>query len=145
MLPETQFGARPGRSTTDAIHLIVKKVKDAWRKRLCVGAVFLDIKGAFPHVDLNRLVHDMRTAGVPKQLAQWFLRLGGRETTLCFDDYISDSRPIETGLMQGCPSSVIAFLFYQAGLAKVPDSSTGEWIIIQGNQEYLSQTIRSVA
>jgi hypothetical protein len=30
LLPDTHFGARPGRNTTDAIHLLVKFVQDAW-------------------------------------------------------------------------------------------------------------------
>ena len=31
LLPPMQFGGRPGRCTTDAMHLIVQKIKDAWR------------------------------------------------------------------------------------------------------------------
>ena len=31
MLPPTQFGGRPGRNTTDAMLLVLHKIKDAWR------------------------------------------------------------------------------------------------------------------
>jgi ribonuclease HI len=126
LLPDTQFGGRPGRSTVDAIHLLTKSVRDAWRKGKVMGAIFLDIKGAFPHVNLQRLTYDMRMAGVPRQWADWFGRLGERKTRLTFDDYSSDPVTIETGLMQGCPSSVIAFLFYHAGLSRVTEESEGE-------------------
>jgi len=30
MFPASQFGRRPGRSTTDAIHLLTHTIKDAW-------------------------------------------------------------------------------------------------------------------
>ena len=33
LLPAHHFGGRPGRTTTDAVHLLVHKIKDAWRKR----------------------------------------------------------------------------------------------------------------
>ena len=32
LLPAHHFGGRPGRTTTDAVHLLIHKIKDAWRK-----------------------------------------------------------------------------------------------------------------
>ena len=119
-LPPTQFGARLGRSTSDAVHLATKTIRDAWQRKKVVGGLFLDIKGAFLHINLNKLVHDMQMRGVPANLANWFGRLGGRRTLLTFDDFVSEPREVQTGLMQGCPSSVIGFLFYHAGLSDVP-------------------------
>ncbi|KAJ1299357.1 hypothetical protein OPQ81_011877 [Rhizoctonia solani] len=48
-LPDHHFGGRPGRTTTDALHLITKTIKDAWASRKVASALFLDVKGAFPH------------------------------------------------------------------------------------------------
>jgi hypothetical protein len=48
IIPTNHFGARPGRTTTDSIHMLTKAVKDAWRKGQVVSALFLDIKGTFP-------------------------------------------------------------------------------------------------
>ena len=53
ILPANHFGARLGRTTTDSIHMLTKTVKDAWRKGQVVSTLFLDIKGAFPSVDIN--------------------------------------------------------------------------------------------
>ena len=61
--------------------------------------------------------------GVPENLANWFGRLGGRKTVLTFDNYASKPREVGTGLMQDCPSSVITFLFYHAGLSEVPNGN----------------------
>ena len=55
LLPKQHFGRRPGRTTTDAIHLIVKFVQDAWRVGKVASALFLDVKGAFPSVDITTL------------------------------------------------------------------------------------------
>ena len=48
LLPDMHFGRLPGWSTTDALHLVVKFIKDAWRRGEVVSALFLDVKGAFP-------------------------------------------------------------------------------------------------
>jgi hypothetical protein len=66
ILPHNHFGGRPGRSTTDSVHLLVPMVKDAWRKGLVVLVLFLDVKGMFPSVDIERLVHNLRARGGPK-------------------------------------------------------------------------------
>jgi hypothetical protein len=65
------FGARPGRTTTDSIHLLTKTVKDAWRKGLVASALFLDVKGAFPSIDIDRLIHNMRKRGIPEEYTSW--------------------------------------------------------------------------
>lgn len=43
------FGGRPGRTTTDALHALTYRIKDAWRKKQVVAVLFLDIEGAFPN------------------------------------------------------------------------------------------------
>ena len=48
LLPATHFGGRPGRSTTDSLHLLVDYLKAAWRRKQVVAVLFLDIEGAFP-------------------------------------------------------------------------------------------------
>jgi hypothetical protein len=60
LLPANHFGARPGRTTTDSLHMLMKTVKDAWQKGQVASTLFLDVKGAFPSVDIERLFHNMR-------------------------------------------------------------------------------------
>lgn len=59
MLPANHFGGRPGCTTTDAIHLLTNIIKLAWRKRKVVAVLFLDIEGAFPNANPERLVHNL--------------------------------------------------------------------------------------
>jgi hypothetical protein len=71
MLAPTQFGFRPGRATTDAILYSITKIKDAWHKGKCTVMLFLDIKAAFPHIVISRLVHIMHMKGVPHEYMDW--------------------------------------------------------------------------
>lgn len=53
-LPKTHFGGRPGRTTTDAIHYLVHKVKKAWADNKVASVLFLDMEGAFPNTVTKR-------------------------------------------------------------------------------------------
>ena len=59
ILPKYQFGRWPGRSTTDSLHKLTAFIKDAWRHKKEVVALFLDMKGAFPNMVLEVLAHNM--------------------------------------------------------------------------------------
>ena len=89
--------------------------------------LLLDVKGTFPSTTVDRLIHNMRMKGVPKEHTDWILRrLEGQKTKLIFDDYSSDSFVIDNGLDQGDPHSLICYLFYNAGLAEIPIKRNGE-------------------
>ena len=127
LLPDTNFGGCPGRSTTDALHLTVKFIFDNWRKGNVVSALFLDVTGAFSSVEVQRLMHNMRMKGVPQQYTNWVLnRLQGHQTKIQFDDYLSDPLDIDNGCDQGDPTSVILYHFYNAGLIDVANKSQAE-------------------
>ena len=65
ILPTNHFRCRPGPTTSDSLHYVTKIVKDTWRKREVVSALFLDIKSTFLSVILTQLIHNMRCRGVP--------------------------------------------------------------------------------
>ena len=67
ILPTNHFGARPGCTTMDSIHLLTKTIKDAWQKGQVASVLFLDMKGAFPSVDIDQLIHNMKKQGIPKE------------------------------------------------------------------------------
>ena len=124
LLPDTNFGGRPGRSTTDTLHLMVKFIFDNWRKCNVVSALFLDVKGAFPSVEVQQLIHNMQMKGVPQQYTNWALnRLQGCQTKIQFDDYFSDPLDIDNGCDQGDPTSAILYHFYNTSLIDVANKS----------------------
>ena len=59
LLPANHFGGRPGRTTTDSLHLVVNKIKGAWRCKKVAVMLFLDIEGAFPNAVTDHLLHNM--------------------------------------------------------------------------------------
>ena len=71
LLPDKHLWCRPGRTTTDSLHYVVKYVKDTWRRNEVVSTLFLDIKSAFPSMVLHQLIHNMRQQGVPPKYMDW--------------------------------------------------------------------------
>jgi Reverse transcriptase (RNA-dependent DNA polymerase) len=117
VLHNNHFGGRAGRSTVDSIHMLVKLVKYGWRKGKVVSVLFLDVKGAFPSVAVDRLAHEMRMKGVPVKHVNWMLRrLDGRKTVLTFDDFRSQEFAIDNGLDQGDPISGVSYMIYNGGM-----------------------------
>jgi hypothetical protein len=81
LLPEMQFGGRPGRNTTDAMLLVVDHIKNAWRAGKIAMALFLDIQGTFPNMVKDQLLHNMKTRRVPSCFINLIaLKLTGRTT-----------------------------------------------------------------
>lgn len=60
LLPDTHFGGCPGRTTTDAIHYLVDKIKSAWGRKKVASILFLDVEGAFPNAVTDRLIHNLK-------------------------------------------------------------------------------------
>lgn len=121
MLLQNHFGGRPGRTATDSLHLVTKFIKDAWRRKKVVSALFLDVAGAYPAVDIPKLLHNMQKWGVPIEYTNWLKeKYRGRHTTINFDDFESAIIKIVSGADQGCPMSQLIFQFYNADLIE-PD------------------------
>jgi hypothetical protein len=127
LLPDHHFGCRPGRTTTDAIHYVVGEAKDAWRRGKVMGLLYLDIKGAFPSIILDRLTHNMRRRGVPVEYTDWIDRkVRNRYTIISFDNHTSEARLLGHGMDQGCPLSAISYQFYNGDLLDIVRGRKGE-------------------
>ena len=68
LLPESQMGARPHRSTLSAMELLTEQVKTIWHndKKKVATLLRLDIAGAFDNVSHPRLLHNLRAKGIPE-------------------------------------------------------------------------------
>ena len=114
LLPMHHFGGRPGRTTTDAVHLLVHKIKDSWRKGQVTAVLFLDIEGAFPNAVTGKLLHSMRKRKLPEALINFAgLMLSERNTILRFDDHTSEVIPLDNGIGQGDPLSMALYQILQ--------------------------------
>ena len=131
IFPSHHFGGRPGRNTTDALHLLLKVVWDAWRRGKVASVLSLDVKGAFPSTDVERLQHNMRMRGIPKKIVDYMGRwLACRKTWLIFDDYISEEFVVDAGLDQGDPFSLTAYLLYNSDHLSIANPRDGEHIFM---------------
>jgi ribonuclease HI len=121
LLPDHHFGGRPGRTTTDAMHLLTYKIKSAWRQGKVAAVLFLDVEGAFPNAVPSILLHNMRKRKVPAKLINFAAgMLEGRITNLKFDDFTSNPIPIDNGIGQGDPLSMALYQFYNADILDIP-------------------------
>jgi ribonuclease HI len=121
LLPANHFGGRKRRTATDAVHLLVSKIKDAWRAGKVTAVLFLDIEGAFPNADNAQLVRNLRKRGIPEQLVNFISEmLKDRSTILKFDDYVSEPITLNNGIGQGDPLSMALYQFYNADLLDIP-------------------------
>jgi retron-type reverse transcriptase len=118
LLPNTQMGKRPNRSTETALELLIEQIHTVWGPNRHIASVLsLDISGAFDTVNHLRLLDNLRKKGVPL----WFVRtirsfLTDRTTTLMVDGEETPERQLLAGVPQGSPLSPILFLFYNAPL-----------------------------
>jgi len=113
LLYDTQLGGRKKKSAVDTALLLTDYIKRNKAKGRYSSVVFLDVKGAFDHVDKSRLLQTMQSLGLPQSLVKWtqtFLE----ECAIClaFDSQIEDFIEIETGVLQGSPISPMLFLIY---------------------------------
>jgi len=47
---EGQYGSRKNRNTHDALLKLISFIKKAWKKGNVIGAIFMDVKGAYDWV-----------------------------------------------------------------------------------------------
>ena len=122
LLPKTHFGGRPGMTTTDAIHYLVHKIKQAWANDQVASILFLDVEGAFPNAVTDKLLHNLEKRRIPTVYINFITQLlTNRRTKIKFDDYTSDLIEITNGIGQGDPLSMILYIIYNADLLEIID------------------------
>jgi hypothetical protein len=120
LLPNTHFGGRPGRTTTDALHFLTHRIKEAWRANKVASILFLDVEGTFPNAVTDRLLHNLKKRRIPTAYANFVNNLlRGRRTRLKFDDFTSDMFEILNGIGQGDSLSMLLYIIYNADLLEV--------------------------
>lgn len=119
LLPQSQMGARPGRSTTTALDLITEQVQTIWQTHpgAVASMLCLDISGAFDNVSHQRLLHNIRMQGYPNNILKFLQSfLQNRTTRLRLGTFLDKPRPQEIGIPQGSTLSPILFLFFASTL-----------------------------
>ena len=75
LLPNNYFGGWPGRCTSDTMHLMVHKIKAAWRHHNVAAVLFLDVEGAFPNAVTACLLHNLHARQIPEEYVLFIDRM----------------------------------------------------------------------
>jgi hypothetical protein len=117
LLDSEQMGGRPGRSVMDAVLALVHDIQSGNKAGKVVSVLFLDVKGAFDHVNREQLLEILMRKGFPSEVLRWVDSfLTDRLIALAFDGQKEGLQPVATGIPQGSPVSPILFLFYLCNL-----------------------------
>ena len=86
-------------------------------KKLTGALVNLDWEKAFDKVDWNFLIKIMKKLGFPEFITKWLMVLYTDITSSCMvNGFITKEFSIERGVRQGCPMSMITYVFFQEPL-----------------------------
>ena len=123
-LHQGQMGCRKQRSCIDAVARVMTKTEKAWEKRNIAALLLMDVKGAFDHVNCERLKSRMQGMGLDKNLTMWVGSfLTDRRLQLVIDGHCSTERQITSGIPQGSPVSPILFAIYLSGIFKAVEEA----------------------
>jgi reverse transcriptase-like protein len=71
LLPMSHFGARKGRSTTQALTVIQEYIYQVWKHRKVLSLVSFDLKGAYNGINTEVLIRRLRERRIPTILINW--------------------------------------------------------------------------
>ncbi|EKV16381.1 hypothetical protein PDIG_09110 [Penicillium digitatum PHI26] len=127
LLPNSQFGGRPGRTTEQALLVLSSAIDKAWYKHKVVTLIAFDLKGAFNGVNKTSLDASLQTRRIPLVARKWIASfMSDRHANIGFDDFRTETAPlVNAGLAQGSPLSPILFAFFNADLVDQPVDSQG--------------------
>ena len=122
LLPDTQYGGRPGRTTEQALLVLANAIDRAWYKQKVVTLVAFDLKGAFNGVNKKSLEARLQAKRIPAVARRWVASfMSDRYANIGFDDFETEMAPLENaGLAQGSPLSPILFAFFNSDLVDQP-------------------------
>ena len=110
-LRKTQYGFRPGRSTTEPVFIVrrMQELVEATRRQ-ALHLIFLDWSKAFDKVDTRCLGDVLRRFGTPDKVVRIIEALVSRpKFKVSMDEEKSDQKEQGTGIRQGCTLSPFLF------------------------------------
>lgn len=125
ILPEKQFGYRNGFGTLDAVATLVTDIQLSLTKNNFLGALFLDLKGAYDSVQLHLLKRKLTDIGIPYRIASVIIRLFYNRSVYLRRNNNTKIGPrlVFDGLPQGSILSPILFNAYTYDIHKIITNS----------------------
>ena len=107
-----QFGFLPGRSTQLAVFELVKHIYSSLNKKKIFGSICLDISKAFDCINHDKLFDKLISGGVSQRALKWFRSYFTRTQAVRFNNAISRTLDVNTGIGQGTILGPLIFVFY---------------------------------
>ena len=96
---------------------LILTTENAWNNKQQLGALFMDVKGAFDCVIKKQLLQRMIELKIPTFLTKWTDSfLTNRQAQLVIDGFTCKLQDICAGVPQGSPVSPILFNIYLSGI-----------------------------
>ena len=126
ILPNSQYGFRPQRSTILATAAVEHEWKRAKKKKLQCGSLFFDLSAAFDTLQAPLLVEKMKVYGVHSATTDWiFSYLTERQQCVDFNGFQSQVVEVKVGSPQGSVLSPLLFLIMVADLEEWLSEGSG--------------------
>lgn len=129
IIPNIQFGFRKNKSCQDSLNLFTTEIYQAFLKRESLGALFIDIEGAFDNVNPSILINELKKLKIPSNIVK-FIQNSITERTVHF--YLNgthiDTRTSRKGLPQG---SILSPLLFNIYIHKILNHIGGNCSILQ--------------
>ena len=107
----SQFGSRPGRSTTHALIVIQHKWLTTLDKGGSVRSLFIDFRKAFDLVDHNILITKLKSFSILTCLLQWFgSYLSSRRQRVKVNHHVSSWKSLNGSMPQGSRPGPLSFI-----------------------------------
>ena len=112
IISDYQFGFLPGRSTQLAIFELVKQIYSSLNNKNLFGSICLDISKAFDCIDHDILFEKMISHGLSSIVVYWFKNYFACTQCVKFNNIVSDTLAVTSGVGQGTILGPLIFVFY---------------------------------